>query len=614
MSNFFEHQDRAQSRTGWLVFLFVIGVLGVTISITLLTAVFMPKAIPAAIVVSFLIIGIPFAFKLLTMSSSGALVAESLGGIRINPASQDVNERKILNVVEEMAIASGMPIPPVFILDEDCINAFAAGKTPQDAVIGVSRGALESLTRDELQGVMAHEFSHIFHGDMRINMRAIAAIFGLMAIGYVGYFILRSTMFGPRTRKTDGKAVAGIAIFGIGLIVIGCIGTFFGRLMQAAISRQREFLADASAVQYTRNPAGIGGALRKISAQASGIMHHAEASQFNHMLFSQGINTLFASHPPLAERIKRIEAIAGGVLPESSISKPTQDHPRSNDSQGKTDGRMNPIAGNLVASFAAVGSVPARNLARVQAEYSVCDKSLASAAHDPNGALAIVLAMTLSQDQTKAAVQRKIIATKMPEIEMAVNHLEQTVRKLDTQERLAFVDVACATLVFGSADVYKNFRVTLSESVRSDGSISLFEWVVMQILRMRVELPMAIRGGFVAPVHNANISQVAASARRTLGVIAIFGSDDAEEAKTGFQSAMKIAGLEAANMPTKEECTLDLLAKDMDQLETLRPSAAGIFIKAALSCVAADQTTTDREYLLLRALSERLSIPLPPTQ
>lgn len=198
-----------------------------------------------------------------------------------------------------MAIASGMPIPPVFILDEDCINAFAAGKTPQDAVIGISRGAIESLTRDELQGVMAHEFSHIFHGDMRINMRAIAAIFGLMAIGYVGYFILRSTMFGPRTRKTDEKAAAGIAIFGFGLIVIGCIGTFFGRLMQAAISRQREFLADASAVQYTRNPAGIGGALRKIGAQASGTMHHAEASQFNHMLFSQGINTLFASHPRL---------------------------------------------------------------------------------------------------------------------------------------------------------------------------------------------------------------------------------------------------------------------------------------------------------------------------
>ena len=611
MSNFFEHQDRAQSRTGWLVFLFVIGVLGVTISITLLTAALMPKAIPAAIVVSLLIIGVPFIFKLLTMSSSGALVAESLGGIRINPSSQEPNERKILNVVEEMAIASGMPIPPVFILDEDCINAFAAGKTPQDAVIGVSRGALESLTRDELQGVMAHEFSHIFHGDMRINMRAIAAIFGLMAIGYVGYFILRSTMFGPRTRKTDGKAVAGIAIFGFGLIVIGCIGTFFGRLMQAAISRQREFLADASAVQYTRNPAGIGGALRKIGAQASGIMRHAEASQFNHMLFSQGINTLFASHPPLTERIKRIEAIAGGVLPESINLTPAQTPSYSHEAQ--TGGRTNPMAGILAASFAAVGSVPAGNLARVQAEYSSGDGLLLSAAHNPDGAKAIILAVTMAQDKTKAAAQRKFIIAKMPEIENTLNHLEEAFRQLGTQQRLALVDVACATLVFGKIDAYKFFRATLSESVRSDGSINLFEWVVMQILRMRVELPMANRSGSAAPTHSSNISNVVASAQRTLGVIALQGSDDIVLAQRSFQSALNIAGLAETTIPPQEECTLDSLARDMDQLETLRPSAAGTLLQAALVCVTTDQVTTDREFLLLRALSERLSIPLPPS-
>ncbi len=611
MSNFFEHQDRAQSRTGWLVFLFVIGVLGVTISITLLTAVFMPNAIPAAIVVSLLIIGIPFVFKLLTMSSSGALVAESLGGIRINPASQDTNERKILNVVEEMAIASGMPIPPVFIMDEDCINAFAAGKTPQDAVIGVSRGAIESLTRDELQGVMAHEFSHIFHGDMRINMRAIAAIFGLMAIGYVGYFVLRSTMFGPRTRKIDGKAAAGIAIFGVGLIVIGCIGTFFGRLMQAAISRQREFLADASAVQYTRNPAGIGGALRKIGAQASGTMHHAEASQFNHMLFSQGINTLFASHPPLTERIKRIEAIAGGVLPEPINLTPPQTPSHSHEAQ--TSGRTNPMAGILAANFAAVGSVSAGNLARVQAEYSSCDELLLSAAHDLSGAKAIVFAMTLSQDQTKAAAQIKIIASKMPEIENSVMKLERAAQQLSTQQRLAMIDVACATLVFGATESYKVFRTTLSESIRRDGNTDLFEWVVVQILRMRVELPMAIRDGFIAPTHNTNISTVALSVQRTLGIIAFQGSDDIVLAQRAFQSALNIAGLAETAIPPQEDCTLDSLARDMDQLETLRPSAAGTLLRAALVCVAADQITTDREFLLLRALSERLSIPLPPS-
>jgi len=611
MSNFFEHQDRAQSRTGWLVFLFVIGVLGVTISITLLTAVFMPNAIPAAIVVSLLIIGIPFVFKLLTMSSSGALVAESLGGIRINPASQETNERKILNIVEEMAIASGMPIPPVFILDEDCINAFAAGKTPQDAVIGVSRGAIESLTRDELQGVMAHEFSHIFHGDMRINMRAIAAIFGLMAIGYVGYFVLRSTMFGPRTRKIDGKAAAGIAIFGVGLIVIGCIGTFFGRLMQAAISRQREFLADASAVQYTRNPAGIGGALRKIGAQASGTMHHAEASQFNHMLFSQGINTLFASHPPLAERIKRIEAIAGGVLPEPINLTPPQTPSHSHEAQ--TRGRANPMVGILAANFAAIGSVSAENLARVQAEYSSCDDLLLSTAHDPDGAKAIVFVMTLSQDQIKVAAQIKIIASKMPEIENSVIKLERATQQLSTQQRLAMIDVACATLVLGSTESYKVFRTTLSESIRRDGNTDLFEWVVVQILRMRVELPMAIRDGFIAPTHNTNISTVALSVQRTLGIIAFQGSDDIVLAQRAFQSALNIAGLAETIIPPQEDCTLDSLARDMDQLETLRPSAAGTLLRAALVCVAADQITTDREFLLLRALSERLSIPLPPS-
>jgi len=611
MSNFFEHQDRAQSRTGWLVFLFVIGVLGVTISITLLTAVVMPNAIPAAIVVSLLIIGIPFVFKLLTMSSSGALVAESLGGIRINPASQETNERKILNIVEEMAIASGMPIPPVFILDEDCINAFAAGKTPQDAVIGVSRGAIESLTRDELQGVMAHEFSHIFHGDMRINMRAIAAIFGLMAIGYVGYFVLRSTMFGPRTRKIDGKAAAGIAIFGVGLIVIGCIGTFFGRLMQAAISRQREFLADASAVQYTRNPAGIGGALRKIGAQASGTMHHAEASQFNHMLFSQGINTLFASHPPLAERIKRIEAIAGGVLPEPINLTPPQTPSHSHEAQ--TRGRANPMVGILAANFAAIGSVSAENLARVQAEYSSCDDLLLSTAHDPDGAKAIVFVMTLSQDQIKVAAQIKIIASKMPEIENPVIKLERATQQLSTQQRLAMIDVACATLVLGSTESYKVFRTTLSESIRRDGNTDLFEWVVVQILRMRVELPMAIRDGFIAPTHNTNISTVALSVQRTLGIIAFQGSDDIVLAQRAFQSALNIAGLAETIIPPQEDCTLDSLARDMDQLETLRPSAAGTLLRAALVCVAADQITTDREFLLLRALSERLSIPLPPS-
>ncbi len=589
MANFFEHQDRAQNRTGWLVFLFLFGSVGVLASVTALTAMIMPDAIPAAIIVSVLMIGIPFTFKLLTMSSSGALVAESLGGIRIDPASQETNERKILNIVEEMAIASGMPVPPVYVLDEECINAFAAGSTPQDAVIGVSRGAIDLLTRDELQGVMAHEFSHIFHGDMRINMRAIAAIFGIMAIGYVGYFILRSSLYAPKGRRSDGKSTAAFALFGVGLVVIGCIGTFFGRLMQAAISRQREFLADASAVQYTRNPAGIGGALRKIGSQATATMRHGAASELNHMFFAEGVNALFASHPPILERIQRIEAIAGATLPNSPDEK------------------------SLASSVASVGSIPAENLLRAQVGYSACGESLQAAAHDPSGAQAVVLTVTLSQEPTHAIAQRRLITSRMPIIAAEIDRLVDAVQPLTIQQRLAVVDVACATLVRGSTESYKAFRSILSDSVRVDGSINLFEWVVMQILRMRVELPISVRVGKVAAPHKASIASVTLSAQRTLGMIALQGTDDESQAQRWFLSALTLAGLPSAVLPPENERTLDSLAKDLDQLETLRPTAAGTFVHAALACVTADKLTSDREYLLLRALSERLSIPLPTT-
>ena len=271
------------------------------------------------------------------------------------------------------------------------------------------------------------------------------------------------------------------------------------------------------------------------------------------------------------------------------------------------------MAGILAANFAAVGSVPAGNLARVQAEYSGCDDLLLSAAHDPDGAKAIVFAMTLSQDQTKAAAQRKVIASKMPEIENSVIELERAAQQLSTQQRLAMIDVACATLVFGATESYKVFRTTLSESIRGDGNTDLFEWVVVQILRMRVELPMANRDGFIAPTHNTNISTVALSVQRTLGIIAFQGSDDIVLAQRAFQSALNMAGLSETTIPPQKDCTLDSLARDMDQLETLRPSAAGTLLRAALVCVTVDQITTDREYLLLRALSERLSIPLPPS-
>ncbi len=503
-----------------------------------------------------------------------------------------------------------MPIPPIYVLDEDSINAFAAGKTPQDAVIGVSRGAIESLSRDELQGVMAHEFSHIFHGDMRINMRAIAAIFGIMAVGYIGYFLLRTTLYAPRGRRSDGKAVAAIAGFSIGLIVIGCIGTFFGRLMQAAISRQREFLADASAVQYTRNPAGIGGALRKIGAQSSGTLRNAAASQFNHMFFAQGMKTLFASHPPIAQRIARIEAMAGGVLPDAppqQVGSVQQGHTARAAQQDDV------VTSSLVSSIAAIGTIPARTLAQVHSSYAQCGDAVHDAAHNAQGAQAIIFAVLGATDHAQSDQQRAMIAARMPTMGPLIGALEPHTQQLSMQQRLAIVDVACATLVCGTRESYLVFRDTLSDFVRVDGTINLLEWVVLQILLMRVELPIAVRQGLPAPQPKASRRGVAMATGRTLGILALQGTNNEQDARRALQVGLSIAELPALELPPTHERTLDSIAVDLDVLANLRPADAGRLISAASACVMADQVTTDREYLLLRALSERLSVPLPPT-
>jgi Zn-dependent protease with chaperone function len=229
----------------------------------------------------------------------------------------------LLNVVEEMALASGTPTPPVYLMDrEDGINAFAAGFSPNDAVIGVTRGTATRLDRDELQGVIAHEFSHILNGDMRLNLRLMGLLHGILIIGMLGYFILRMSFFSQgRRRSRDGKDGVPIVVIGAGLAVIGFAGTFFGNLIKAAVSRQREFLADASAVQFTRHPDGIAGALKKIGGFAQGSsIENPNAPIASHMFFGRatsGFNAMFATHPPLAERIRRVDPSWDGEFPEN---------------------------------------------------------------------------------------------------------------------------------------------------------------------------------------------------------------------------------------------------------------------------------------------------------
>src|SRR5690606_28971990 len=247
----------------------------------------------------------------------GSVVAGLLGGLPVNPATDDPDERRLVNVVEEMAIASGVPVPAIYVLPgEESINAFAAGYGVHDAAVAVTRGALKHLTRDELQGVIAHEFSHILNGDMRLNIRLIGLLHGLLLLALIGRVLLRSGGRSRGRRKEKGGSVQ-VALIGLGLVLLGYIGVFFGKLIKAAASRQREYLADAAAVQFTRNPEGIAGALKKIGALGAGSrIVHPRAEELSHLYFASGLRSsfagLFATHPPLVERIRRIDPSFSG--------------------------------------------------------------------------------------------------------------------------------------------------------------------------------------------------------------------------------------------------------------------------------------------------------------
>jgi len=332
---FLEHQDRARTRTTVLVIYFAISVVCIIAAVYIASVLIVygtqanrPPGSPSPELVlwdpaiflyaalgtlSVVIIG--SVYKIAALAKGGSAVAESLGGRLLSPNTADPSERQLRNVIEEMAIASGMPVPRIYVLDDEPgINAFAAGHTPGDAAIGVTRGCMTLLNRDELQGIIGHEFSHIANGDIRLDMRIMGVLFGIVCLAVIGQVLLYSSR---------GRGRNPLLFLGLALIVIGAIGVFFGRLIQAALSRQREFLADASAVQFTRNPAGLSAALQKLGGTGSQVKS-AHAGEASHMFFGNGMGTSFlgatlATHPPLAERIRAIDPSWDGKFHQGTV-------------------------------------------------------------------------------------------------------------------------------------------------------------------------------------------------------------------------------------------------------------------------------------------------------
>lgn len=642
--DFFERQDQARRRTHWLVFYFGLAVLGIIVAVYLAcvlvftglapaepefgspgrSSLWHPELFAATALGSLAVIAGGSLYRMASLSAGGRVVAESLGGRLIDPNTRDLQERKLLNVVEEMALASGLPVPQVYVLDDEPgINAFAAGHTPADAAIGVTRGCMTLLTRDELQGVIGHEFSHILYGDMRLNLRLMGLIFGILCLAVIGRALLRT-----RGRRNP------LPLLGLALIVIGWVGVFFGRLIQAAVSRQREFLADAASVQFTRNPAGLSGALQKIGALAYGSQIRSEhAAEASHMFFGEALRpslfNAFATHPPLEERIRAIDPSWDGTFPKISLApavepaQPAAAWPRAERRPPVVPApRLEPVAAG--AGLAPRAGVPAQavmpSLGRVtpghlryaEALREALPESLQNAARDPAGATALLYALLLSDQAALRQQQLDYLRQQAgPQVHDRVLALAPEVSRVAVRVRLPLVDLALPALRRLTPAAFAQFAQTLQWLVESDRQIDLFEYVLQRAVRRHLE-PYFVRRR-PPPVQYYALRPLLPDCAVLLSALAHVGSRQPDQARKAFQAGVPRlrAGAPLALLPA-EQCGLAAIDAALRRLALAAPQIKRNVLQACVEVVGADGLIQELEAELLRAIADALDCPIPP--
>ena len=630
--DFFQAQDDARRSTKSLVFFFALAVLSLIVITNLLVMVLFgflrpgEQGVTLSVIAAqfdwqvFLVIGgvvsavilLGSAYKTIALSSGGMAVAESLGGRLISQSTTDLHERKALNVVEEMAIASGTPVPPVYLLEhEPGINAFAAGFTPGDAVVGLTRGTITYLTREELQGVIAHEFSHILHGDMRLNIRLIGVLHGILLIGLIGYMILRSV------RGGSSKNAAPIMGLGLGLLIIGYAGTFFGNLIKASVSRQREFLADASAVQFTRNNTGIAGALKKIGGYAPGSeLETPEAPTMSHAYFSTGVRafmqSVFATHPPLDVRIKRIDPQWDGVF--VPVTREVSEDEEADKQASTTTMTPKAVAGVIVASqiLDSVGQTGHAQLDYAASLINDIPDDIREAVHDPYGARAVIYCLIIDNRQTDVRDKqlqrlRQLGDTGILDL---VGKLLDPVKALDIRFRLPLIDMTLPSLRQLSEAQYRLFQKNLLFLMQADKRIDLFEWSLQKIIFHHLDLQFGRPGKKIAKFGSFK------DVRQHLDVLMSMLVYASVNDKSGIDAALATAGRELGltnlQLLSRQEINLRSLGAAVDQLALLKPLLKPRLLKACLAVITQDQEYSPDEMELMRAIGAVLDCPVPP--
>ncbi|MGH1439699.1 MAG: M48 family metallopeptidase [Cellvibrionaceae bacterium] len=682
--NFYEHQERARKQTGRLLVLFLLAL----IALVLLTAfvlaavaymlgfysspsnyygaghalwdvvlsVFEWQYLGSITLAVLVVVSLAALFRMSQLSSGGKAIAEQLGGYLLNTRPRNSAEKRLLNVVEEMAIAAGTPVPSVYLIEEPGINAFAAGHQPADAVIGVTRGALEQLNRQELQGVIAHEFSHILNGDMRLNLRLIGLIYGIIVIALAGRYLLRGSYYSGygRSRGGSGRDRGAVLGMGLALVALGYLGVFFGNIIKAAISRQREYLADASAVQFTRSHEGISGALKKIGGQsAHADWQQHDANEISHMLFSKGLkfnffNRFMSTHPPLEKRIQRVDPQwDGSFLSSASVSSEY----KSNLSQQK-------MAGGTSASFTGADNTHARGggvdkeilITGLSADLQLTEAKVAESArqlsslkaayhtlyeqiHQPYMARALVYALLVDRHGchdsstqevrlgTEGASSDDLIKAKAKKLQRAqwldiqknqsaplfkqTQSVFKQLQILKPHQSMMLLDLALPVLKLLTDNQYVLFKQQMLRLIKMDKKIELREWALFNLVNY------FCRPSNTASLHFLNLSQRKPALAKLLAALVRLNIQAEDEAKALFDKVSNSELSLSLRWYPESELTIQSLTQALQQIRQVKPLEKPRFLKACIQVIEHDGIVEANELEVVSCIAQAMDCPLP---
>jgi Zn-dependent protease with chaperone function len=558
------------------------------------------------------VVGLASLARIIALRGGGGKVAMSVGGVRVEHDSVDPLRRRLVNVVEEIALASGVPVPEIYILEQEAgINAFAAGYSPADAAIAVTRGTLEKLDRSELQGVIAHEFSHVLNGDMRLNIRLMGALFGILMLALIGRRVLHHTAYMGRSRNKEGAAVMALAL---ALVVVGYVGLFFGRWIKSAVSRQREYLADASAVQFTRDPQGIAGALKKIAIYSNASLLNADTEEVGHMLFGEGRKAhLFATHPPLDERIARIEPgftrddlnRLAARLQREQLRERSAAEKKSSERQRHAHAPFD--AGRIIQD---IGQPGFERLLMAAAIASSLPEPVNRVARAPGASIDVLLYSLLHSD-AQAREQQLLLITETlgEEHESRVRQWVAAVGLAAAEQRLPLLEIALPGLRRRPPERILQFLSTVDAMVRVDGRVEVFEYLMVRTIKQY--LWESANPHRVRSVGNHALARHREQAEYLLAVLAVHGHPDKPEvALSAFSAGVRLCQGTASQLPEVGDWAARL-DEVLDRLDTLRAEDKQALVSAMLATVSHDGQLVPVELELLRVACMALHVPIP---